>query len=163
MNIPSKPTTIPLSRAAPFALLLMASANLYAQQPMLISLKGDAEVPPVTTSAKGTGNITVMPDRTVRGSIKVSGLVPTVAHIHEGAVGKNGPPIITLTQTAGDSFVVPAGARLPDAQYTGFTRGNLYVNVHSAQYPNGEIRAQLLRTEPGATPMRAAVDPDSRE
>ncbi|MDO9008721.1 MAG: hypothetical protein Q7U80_10930, partial [Thiobacillus sp.] len=69
MNIPSKPTMIPLSRAAPFALLLMASANLYAQQPMLISLKGDAEVPPVTTSAKGTGNITVMPDRTVSGSI----------------------------------------------------------------------------------------------
>ena len=36
MKIPSKPTTIQLSRVAPFALLLMASANLHAQQPMLI-------------------------------------------------------------------------------------------------------------------------------
>jgi hypothetical protein len=27
--------------------------------------------------------------------------------------------------------------------------------VHSAQYPNGEIRAQLLRTEAAATPTRA--------
>lgn len=159
MNIPSKSTTIPLSRLVPLTLLLV-SANLHAQQPMLISLNGDAEVPPVITTAKGTGHITVMPDRTVSGSIKVSGLVPTVAHSHEGAVGKNGPPIITLTQTARDSFVVPAGARLTDAQYAGFTSGNLYVNVHSTQHPNGEIRAQLLRTE---APTRAAIDPALRE
>ena len=152
---PSKsPGTLPRLWVS-FALLLVASANLHAQQPISISLSGDAEVPPVTTSAKGTGQITVMPDRTVSGSIKVSGLVPTMAHIHEGAVGKNGPPIITLTKTASDSFAVPAGARLTDAQYTGFTSGELYVNVHSAQYPNGEIRAQLLRTEAAATPTRA--------
>jgi len=152
---PSKsPITLP-RRLAPLALLLLASANLYAQQPMSISLSGAAEVPPVTTSAKGSGQITVLPDRTVSGSIKVSGFVPTMAHIHEAAVGKNGPPIITLTQTASDSFAVPAGARLTDAQYTSFTSGELYVNVHSAQYPNGEIRAQLLRSEAGATPTRA--------
>jgi len=148
MNDPSKSTMSPLSRMTPLALLLMASANLYAQQPISISLTGDAEVPPVTTSAKGTGQITVMPDRTVSGSIKVSGLVPTMAHIHEGAIGKNGPPIITLSHIGNDSFAVPAGARLTDAQYTRFTTGELYVNVHSAQYPTGEIRAQLLRTEP---------------
>ena len=153
---PSKsPITLP-RRLAPLALLLLASTNLlYAQQPMSISLSGAAEMPPVTTSAKGTGQITVLPDHTVSGSIKVSGFVPTMAHIHEAAVGKNGPPIITLTQTASDSFAVPAGARLTDAQYTSFTSGELYVNVHSAQYPNGEIRAQLLRSEAGATPTRA--------
>lgn len=155
MNQPSKSPSILLRLWVPFALLLLASANLYAQQPISISLSGDAEVPPVTTSAKGTGQITVMPDRTVSGSIKVSGLVPTMVHIHEGAVGKNGPPIITLSQAANDSFTVPAGARLTDAQYTGFTRGELYVNVHSARYPNGEIRAQLLRTDAAATPTRA--------
>ena len=155
MSIPFRSTTSPLSLVVPLALLLLASANLYAQQPMSISLTGDAEIPPVTTSAKGTGQITVKPDRTLSGSIKVSGLVPTMAHIHEGAVGKNGPPIITLTQTGDDSFAVPAGARLTDAQYTSFTSGNLYINVHSAQYPYGEIRAQLLRTEAAATPTRA--------
>lgn len=153
---PSKSSRTLLSRVAPLVLLLMASANLYAQQPLSISLKGSAEVPPVTTSAMGSGQITVLPDHTVSGSIKISGLVPTMAHIHEAAAGKNGPPIITLTQTANDSFAVPSGARLTDAQYTSYTTGKLYVNVHSAQYPNGEIRAQLLRTETADTPTRAA-------
>jgi hypothetical protein len=154
IKLSKSPSTLP-RLLLPFTLLLLASANLYAQQPMSISLNGNAEVPPVITSAKGSGLITVMPDRTVSGTIKVSGFVPTMAHIHEGAVGKNGPPIITLTQTASDSFAVPAGARLTGAQYTGFTSGALYVNVHSAQHPNGEIRAQLLRTEAAATPTRA--------
>lgn len=152
----SKSITSLLGRAAPLALLLMTSANLYAQQPMSITLKGSAEVPPVNTSATGSGQIAVLPDHTVSGSLKVSGLVPTMAHIHEAAVGKNGPPIITLTQTASDSFAVPAGARLTDAQYASFTSGKLYINVHSAQYPNGEIRAQLLRTEAAGAPTRAA-------
>jgi len=134
-----------LALVAPLALLLLTSANLYAQQqPMSISLNGSSVVPPVTTSAMGTGQIKVLPDRTVSGSIKVSGLVPTMAHIHEGAAGKNGPAIITLTKIADDTFAVPADARLTAAQYKSYRAGKLYVSVHSAQYPNGEIRAQLL-------------------
>lgn len=140
-----------LNRAASLALLLLVSANLYAQQPMTITLKGDAEVPAVTTSAMGTAEINVAPDHKVSGSIRVSGLVPTMAHIHEGAVGKNGPPIVTLTKTGNDGFAVPADAKLSDAQYASYLAGNLYVNVHSAQFPNGEIRAQLL-----GKPMRIA-------
>lgn len=96
-----------VSRVVPIALLLLASINLYAQQPMAIMLKGAAEVPAVKTAATGTGQITVLADHTVGGSIKTTGLVPTVAHIHEGASGQSGPPIITLTRTATDSFVVP--------------------------------------------------------
>jgi len=145
-----------LNQATALALLLLASASLYAQQPMSLVLKGAAEVPPVTTSATGTGQITVLPDHTVSGSIKTSGLVPTMAHVHEAAVGKNGPPIITLTKTTDDSFAVPPNAKLTDAQYASFMAGNLYVNVHSAQHPNGEMRAQLPRMETAGTPKRPA-------
>lgn len=140
------------ARALPLALLLLASASLYAELPMSISLNGAAEVPPVTTSATATGKIVILPDRTVSGSIKTSGMVATMAHIHEAPVGKNGPPIVTLSKAPDDSFVVPADAKLSDTQYMSYLAGNLYVNIHSAQYPNGEIRAQL----PPGKPMRIA-------
>lgn len=146
-----------LSLVAPAALLLLASANLYAQQPVSISLSGSGEVPPVVTSATATGQITVLPDHSVSGSIKTSGFVPTMAHIHEAPAGHNGPVIIKLTQTANDSFAVPPNAKLTASQYASYLAGNLYVNVHSAQHPNGEIRVQLPRTDTAGTAMPPAA------
>lgn len=139
-----------LNRLVPLAMLL-AATNLYAQSSNPISLTGAAEVPPVSTAATGMVNISVQPDRSVGGSIDVAGMVPTMAHIHEGAVGKNGPPIITLTKKSDKVFTVPADAKLSEAQYASYQAGNLYVNVHSEAHPNGEIRAQL----PGK-PIRSA-------
>lgn len=149
MNQPSNTFPSLLVRIAPFALLLLAVASLHAQQPQSVVLSGAAEAPPVVTSASGTGEITVMLDHTVSGSIKISGMTPTMAHIHQGAVGKNGPPIIHLSMAPNGSFSVPASTKLNDAQYKEYMAGNLYVNVHSAQHPDGEIRGQL----PGK-PMR---------
>lgn len=143
MNLTSNSRRSPLSRFAPLALLLLASVGLHAEQPVSFSLSGAAEVPAVTTSASGKGEITVMPDRTVSGSIKISGMNPTMAHIHEAAAGKNGPSIITLSRGSNDSYSVPAGTKLTDAQYASYKEGMLYVNVHSAQYPDGELRGQL--------------------
>ena len=131
-------------RAAPIALMFLASTSLHAQQPMAATLNGSAEVPAVTTSATGTAQITVSPSRMVSGEIVVTGIDPTVAHIHEAAAGKNGPPIITLIKTTNDKFSVPPDAKLTEAQYTSYMTGNLYLNVHSAQHPDGEIRAQLM-------------------
>jgi len=143
MSNPSRTPINRLSRLAPFALLLLASANLYAQQPLSISLKGGAEVPPVSTAATASGQITVQPGHEMIGSIKTTGLDPTMAHIHEAAAGKNGPPIITLTKTANDTFALPPDAKLTETQYSSYLAGDLYINVHSVQHPNGEIRAQL--------------------
>lgn len=107
-----------------------------------LKLTGAHEVPAVTTAASGTGTITVAPDRSVSGSVTATGMSPTMAHIHQGAPGVNGPVIIPLTQS-GNVFTVPAGAKLTDAQYDAYKAGNLYVNIHSAAHPGGEIRAQL--------------------
>jgi hypothetical protein len=108
-----------------------------------VVLQGSQEVPPVTTSATGSGIITIRPDRSVSGSITTSGINPTAAHIHEAARGVNGPVIVPLVRTDVNVWSVPAGAKLTEAQYAAHRAGNLYVNVHSTTNPGGEIRGQI--------------------
>ena len=108
-----------------------------------VKLTGDQEVPPVTTSAVGTGTITIKSDKTVTGTIKTVGITGTMAHIHLAEPGKNGPAIITLEKSADGTWTVPAGSTLSDDQYASFLAGNLYVNVHSDAHKGGEIRTQL--------------------
>jgi hypothetical protein len=107
-----------------------------------VTLSGAQEVPPVSTMGSGSGTIVVNADKSVSGSVTVSGFTATAAHIHNGAAGQNGPVVIPLTQN-GSTFSVPAGAKLTDAQYDLYKAGNLYVNVHSAANKGGEIRTQL--------------------
>jgi hypothetical protein len=65
-----------------------------------------------------------------------------MAHIHQGAKGVNGPVIIPLAKN-GDTYTVPEGKKLTQAQMDALKAGNLYVNVHSNEYKGGEVRAQL--------------------
>lgn len=108
-----------------------------------VSLLGAQEVPPVNTQAKGSGEITVSPEGMVSGSIMVSGMKPTAAHIHDGASGVNGPVLIKLDRTD-NGFAVPAGAKFTSEQLAKFKAGNTYINVHSDAFPPGEIRGQLM-------------------
>ena len=124
------------------AALLAACASMGGNN-VKVTLSGDQEVPPATTSASGSGTITIAQDKSVSGSIKTTCADCTVAHIHVGAAGKNGPVIIPLTKTGSGEFTVPEGAKLTDAQYDSFKAGELYVNAHSAKYKGGEIRGQL--------------------
>ncbi len=108
-----------------------------------VALSGSAEVPPATTAASGTAKIDVKDDRSVSGTVTVADMKATAAHIHEAAAGKNGPVAVGLTKTSDTEFSVPAGAKLTEAQYAAYKAGNLYVNVHSAASPGGEVRGQL--------------------
>jgi hypothetical protein len=108
-----------------------------------VSLTGANEVPPVSTGASGSGTVTIKDDRSVAAKITATGMTATAAHIHEAGAGQNGPVIVPFTKTGDNTFEAPAGAKLTDAQYASYKAGKLYVNVHSAQHPGGEIRAQL--------------------
>lgn len=109
-----------------------------------VKLSGGEEVPPVQTSASGSGTITIKDDKSVSGSVSTAGIAGIAAHIHVGAAGQNGPVIVPLTKGAdGTTWSVPAGAKLTDAQYASYKAGDLYVNVHSAAHRGGEIRGQL--------------------
>jgi len=108
-----------------------------------VTLSGGNEVPAVTTSASATGDITVGADGAVSGNIKVTGMTPTAAHIHQGAPGANGPVIVPMVKEGADSFTFAPNAKMTSAQLAAFKAGNTYVNVHSAAHPGGEIRMQL--------------------
>ena len=108
-----------------------------------VTLSGSNEVPPVTTSASGTGTVTIGADRSVKANITVTGMTATASHIHEGAAGTNGGVIVPFTKSGDNTFVAPDGAKRTEAQYASYKAGNLYVNVHSANNPGGEVRAQL--------------------
>ena len=107
------------------------------------SLTGAQEVPPTPTRASGKSTITVGSDKTVTGEVSISGVNATAAHIHEGAKGVNGPVIVPLAKSSDTTFTVPPNTQLTDSQYANYVAGNLYVNVHSAAHPGGEIRTQL--------------------
>ena len=107
-----------------------------------VKLTGAEEVPPASSDASGSGSIRVGEDGSVSGSVSTSGVNGTMAHIHQGAKGANGPVIVPLTKS-GDTYTVPAGAKLNASQMSALKAGGLYVNVHSDKYKGGEIRGQL--------------------
>jgi hypothetical protein len=107
-----------------------------------VNLTGAEEVPPAKTDGKGSGSFRVAEDGTITGSVSTTGVQGTMAHIHQGAKGANGPVIVPLTKN-GDTYSVPEGKKLSAAQLDALKAGNLYVNVHTNQHKGGEVRAQL--------------------
>jgi hypothetical protein len=102
----------------------------------------------VVTPATGIGAFVLAPidplttTRKLTYSIAYTGTLglETMAHIHKGAPGVAGPPIITLP--AGNP---KEGTLSLDAQAAAdLLAGLLYVNIHTVPHPNGEIRGQIL-------------------
>jgi hypothetical protein len=108
-----------------------------------ITLSGANEVPPVSSSAAGTGTVSVKDDGSVTAKITVTGMTATAAHIHMAAAGANGPVIVPFTKTGDNTFEAAAGAKMTPEHLAAYKAGNTYVNVHSAAHPGGEVRAQL--------------------
>jgi len=107
-----------------------------------VNLTGTDEVPPLSVPGSGSGTIRVEDDGTVSGSITTKDVAGTMAHIHRGAKGTNGPVIVPLDKN-GDTYTVPAGRKLTPEQIKDLKAGNLYVNVHTAKNKGGEVRGQL--------------------
>ena len=110
-------------------------------------LKGSSEVPP--TGSAGTGTVEATFDSATGKldyTVTWSGLTgpATMAHFHGPApVGKNAGVEIVVSD-ANPVSPVHADATLTAAQVQQLAGGMMYVNVHSAKFPKGEIRGQVL-------------------
>lgn len=127
-----------------------------------ITLSGSEEVPPITTTATGTFQYR-LDGQALHYVLKANGTGMTMAHIHLGDKGANGPVITFLfgPNQAGVSSI-DVGGTITAAQLTGslandmagfinaLNRGGLYVNVHSIEHPAGVLRGQIpAATSPG--------------
>jgi hypothetical protein len=107
-----------------------------------VSLSGSEAVPRLNVPGSGSGSFRVAEDGTLTGSVTTKDVQGTMAHIHRGAKGSNGPVIVPLDKN-GDTYSVPAGRKLTPRQIEDLKAGNLYVNVHTARNKGGEVRGQL--------------------
>lgn len=118
-------------------------------------LTGEDEVPPVDTNATGEANATLNGSiLTVTGAFRnltnelwqVSG---SPAHIHFGLPNQTGPIAFVLDVEAdgsntGGNFSLATELTGTEAEL--LMNGSYYINVHSENYPSGEIRGQVTAT-----------------
>jgi hypothetical protein len=128
-------------------------------------LAGDQEVPPVKTTATGNATFELGKDgKNLKYQLMVTDLKNlTMAHIHQGAKGKNGPVVVWLypkqakpALKKGEFTGVLAAGTITAANLAGplkgkplsalvqeMKSGGVYVNVHTKKHPEGEIRGQI--------------------
>jgi len=109
-----------------------------------VTLNGANETPANASAASGTASFTYNPDTYIlSGTVTFSGITPTGAHIHKGAVGVAGGVIFPLTVTA--SPLVFTSSPLDATQRADLMANLYYVNLHSTAFTGGEIRGQLIK------------------
>lgn len=149
-----------------FALVLMAmlpALGMGAEKTHTYKtvLSGHVVVPMATTTAKGMATFeTAMGGKELTYKLTVEDIENvTAAHIHIAKKGKNGPPVAGLfagpkkegkfsgtlaegTITDKDLVGPMAGKTVKDL-IKALRSGELYVNVHTDKYPDGELRGQI--------------------
>jgi plastocyanin len=137
---------------------LPMAAGVSAQSGRLrAKLTGSHEVPANPSPATGNAQVTILGNGTqVYYQYFVTNLTgpPTMAHIHLGAIGVNGPILLPLSVPATATGF--ASGLLTAADFTGagnltfeqalaaIEAGGTYVNVHTEKYPSGEVRGQVF-------------------
>jgi hypothetical protein len=153
--------------ALPLALLLAAGLAAGGcedatedQEVFFTTLSGSNEVPARSTAANGSSQLIIDGDR-VHYAIEVDDIRSVfAAHIHTAASGVNGPVRVTFfnvpqtsTFSTNDKTILAEGT-FTSADVAGISfadllaairAGTTYVNVHTTQFPGGEIRGQLQR------------------
>jgi hypothetical protein len=151
--------TVPIVGIA-VVLTSLAPSTVFANHEFATNMTGQEEVPPVNTQAVGeTILVQDLPlNQTIHYFVNVTGIEGiTQGHIHSGAEAENGPIVVTLfnfespqsavlengTFAASNLEGPMQGKTMPDL-IAAMKNGSTYVNVHTEQNPNGEVRGQLV-------------------
>lgn len=132
-------TSLIIAAAMAAALISPAAAEMVAYK---AQLAGASEVPPNNSAGTGTAQVNVDTEKKeVSWTITFSGLSgdATAAHFHgPAAAGENAGPAIDIS-----GKIESGTSPLSDAQLADLEAGRLYINIHTAQFPDGEIRGQV--------------------
>ncbi len=147
-----------LGLATFWAVIFLTTVTVKADTTFAGNLSGAQEVPANASTAKGFGVVTLTNNETqVYVSLTFSGLGSnqTAAHIHSpGAPGVIAPVILNIGSTGATGGVfIPLTFSVTPTQVAGLKAGLWYFDVHSANFPDGEIRGQIK-------PANKAVDFD---
>jgi hypothetical protein len=137
-----------LAALACTAVVALAGPAMAAMVNLKADLNGAAEVPPNSTTAKGS--VTAAFDTTTKkltwkGTYSGLSGPATAAHLHAGEPGKNGGVAVPLFAGAAAKSPFEGEATLTDAQATDLLAGKLYANIHTEANKAGEIRGQLTK------------------
>jgi hypothetical protein len=128
-------------------------------------LSGENQVPPVQSNATGLAEFTPPVNETIKYRINITGIsAATGAHIYSGQAGESGEVIADLmtdtTKNRDTSYGMTIRGNLSDSSLKGpmqgktladlvaaMDSGQTYVNIHTTQNPDGEIRGQIINTE----------------
>jgi len=135
------------------------------QEKYVAELRSTNEVPNTTSSGAGRVVLLVSRDASyAEYSVEQGGLTGGIrgGHFHRAAAGVNGPIVLSFFFNAdgtGNNSPVPGTTDLeltgsigrtitqaqPDTILSDLRGGTLYANIHTPQYPGGEIRGQLVK------------------
>lgn len=137
----------PAIAGAALALILAAGPALAETMNLKANLKGSEEVPPADSAGTGTVEATFDTDtKVLTWTITYSGLSgdAAAAHFHgPAAVGANAGPVVPIEGNVASP--ISGTATLADQQATDLQAGMWYFNIHSAKFPDGELRGQVTK------------------
>lgn len=127
------------------ALLLLASPAAATEYVLSATLTGATEVPgPGDPKAGGAADLTLDTEKLrLCYSVETNVEKPTMMHVHAGAAGVAGPPVLTLATPKKGSAKDCIDVAKDVADAIAANPGGYYVNVHNAAYPMGAVRGQL--------------------
>jgi hypothetical protein len=124
------------------------SSSVLSTADFLAALRGSQEVPPNGSTAIGAGTVLLDPStRQLSAAVATSDIAGIAAHIHQAPPGVSGPIIVPLTEASLGTGIWTANTTLTEEQFAALQAGDMYFNVHSATFPEGEIRGQVIAQE----------------